>query len=413
MTTRIRRIIALTLLASLWAASFAFILPLGQDVYRGIAAPAHGQTVQISGPCDFVMFYAVGRMAAAGAAADVYNAGKTIAWEASNKANLKLQIAWLYPPTGLILPRLVQALPFFQAFFVWNAALISVSLFVLRCAALPWPVIAVALVSPAALLNVDLGQLGFLTGSLFFASMVLGDRKPALSGILGGVMILKPQAAMVLPILFLARKRWTGATVGAVTAITICIFSVLLFGPEIWQRFLSQGLPVSHAIVVQPFPRTPPPVANSNEFYGISVFWMFRSFGCGISTSYVMQAIASVGALVVCWCAWRLENTNRFALYALTACLAVIALPYGYLYDLTAVSIAFAALAYDERRLMIIDVVLWTWPVTALIIAFNFFIEVTPIVLCIASYRAARALRGVSRPPVIPAVRGIVRVPAG
>jgi hypothetical protein len=57
-----------------------------------------------------------------------------------------------------------------------------------------------------------------------------------------------------------------------------------------------------------------------------------------------------------------------------------------------ATSLAFAALAHQERRLHLVDALIFTWPVISLIIAFHFFLELTPLVLLLAAWRAARAL---------------------
>jgi hypothetical protein len=124
---------------------------------------------------------------------------------------------------------------------------------------------------------------------------------------------------------------------------------------------------------------------------------MFRSFGFSYAVSAVLQAVVTVGAGLLCWLVWRRSEGETHARVALTTCLAVLATPYGFLYDLCGVSIAFAALAYKERRLLLSDVVLWIWPVLGLIIALNAYLELTPLVLCLSARRAWRAGRLIPR----------------
>lgn len=381
----------LMVLAALWAASLIFVQPLAQDAEAQFRP---GPARLADGPCDFVMFYAAGQLAAAGDAAAVYDIPKLEAQERANKANTKLTIAWFYPPAGLLLPRLVGNLPFFPAFLLWDAGLLALAMLVARRAAYPWPVIAAVALSPAGLLNLYLGQFGLLTGGLLAASLVLAERAPAWSGAFAGALVFRPQAALLAPIVLLARGKISGLAAGALTAAGISLFTLVLFGPDVWRNFFAHGVPVSHAIVIAPFPLTPPPVANSNEFYGISVFWMCRSFRCTVAVSYAAQALASLGAVALCWRAWRRPAANRPALIAFTASLAMLATPYGYVYDLCAVCLPFASLAWAEHRLTVTDALLWGWPVLGLLIAFHAYLELAPLILCLSAWRAASSMHG-------------------
>jgi hypothetical protein len=380
----------LMVLAALWAASLIFVFPLAHDA---AAQFRPGPAKIADGPCDFVMFYAAGQLAAAGAAATVYDIPKLEAQERANKANTRLTIAWFYPPAGLLLPRLAGNLPFFPAFLLWDLGLLALAVLAARRAAYPWPVLAAVAVSPAGLLNLYLGQFGLLTGALLAASFVLAEAAPAWSGAFAGALIFRPQAALLAPVVLLARGKISGLAAGALTAAGISLLTLVLFGPDLWRNFLAHGVPVSHAIVIAPFPSTPPPVANSNEFYGISVFWMCRSFRMSVGLSYAAQALASLGAVALCWRAWRRPPANRLALIAFTASLAMLATPYGYVYDLCAVCLPFAALAWAERRLTLTDALLWGWPVLGLLIAFHAYLELAPVILCLSAWRAARAMR--------------------
>ncbi len=390
MLTWLRSRLSVLVLVALWGTGLGLVMPLAKDIQQTSTAPA---PVQLSGPCDFTMFWVVGRMANTGQAADIYTPQKILSAEVFPE-NPHIKLLWFYPPPALLLVAPVaHVTPFFRALYLWIAGVLLLSVLVLHRAGLGWPVILVAVLSPAGLLNADLGQLGFLTGALTVAGMLLAARRPALAGGLFGALAFKPQAAMLGPVLLLAQGRWRGIAGGAAVALAMCGLSLVLWGPAVWHNFLGPGLQYSHFVLIQPFPRHPPPVDNSNEFYGVSVFWMCRSFGWSVRASSLAQSLAVLGAVTACWWAWRQKNADPIARVALTACLALFMTPYGYLYDLGGTTIAIAALAWQERRLLLTDVLLFGWPVLGLLIALKFYLELAPVMLALAAWRATKAMR--------------------
>jgi hypothetical protein len=385
-----RKKLTAAMLIALWSASLIFILPLGADITHEIQGQ---RDMRVAGPCDFIAFWAVGRMAASGEAGEVFQPAKTLAAEAANPASRGLQLLWYYPPPALLLPALVQSFAFFPAFFIWDIGLILTSVLILRLAALPWRVILAGALSPAALFNADVGQLGFLVASLFIGGLFAAGARPLRAGGMFGALVFKPQAGILAPVLLLARSQWPAIAIAAVVALGLCALTTALYGTSVWRGFITQGLPVSHAMLVQPFPRHAPPTPGSDEFYGTSVFWMLRSLGAGTGLSFGAQAAAAGAAIILCWRAWRRPSTNVAALAAFTACLALLATPYAYVYDLCTTSLAFAALAQQERRILAADVLVFTWPFLGLLVAFRFYLELTPVILCIAAARAGLALR--------------------
>ena len=217
----LRSRLSVLVLVALWGTSLGLVLPLLQDI-RQTAASAP----QLSGPCDFTMFWAVGRMANAGQAADIYTPAKILSAE-DFPENPHIRLLWFYPPPALLLVSpFAHIAPFFRAFYLWIAGVLLLSVLILRRAGLAWPVIAAAVLSPAGLLNADLGQLGFLTGALTIAGLLLADKSPALAGGLFGALAFKPQAAMLGPVLLLAQGRWRGIAGGAAVALALCGLSL-------------------------------------------------------------------------------------------------------------------------------------------------------------------------------------------
>ncbi len=397
---RFRFICAGVLLAGLWLTSVSFITPLVKASYLQIFVPnvPASERLGVAGPNDFVMFWAAGRMAANGQAADAYTTSKIFPVEQFDTPADSLQLPWTYPPPIFLLTAIVQPLPFFPAFFAWSIGLALAALLCLRGACLPWPVLLAGLLSPAALLNFNLGQIGFFTGAVFLAAVLLAARKPVTIGLMLASLTIKPQSGLLVPVILAARGNWRGLSVFAAGVALLCAVTTLLFGWPVWQAFLQRGLPLAHLLLTAPFPRHWGRCTASYEFYGISVLWMLRSFGCALWFSALGQAVAAAAALLVCWRAWRRPAGNLVALAALTSCLALLVIPYGYLYDLCGCSIGIAALAWQEQRLLLRDVLLWTWPVTGLIISQHLDLELAPVVLALAAHRAFQAISSPTAP---------------
>jgi alpha-1,2-mannosyltransferase len=385
----------LAFLLTTWAFSLFFILPLLEDAGHVIEAFFDpGLTVHIAGPwCDFAMFWSVGQMQAAGHLHDVYKLQSMIGWEALNPANQHLQLPWFYPPPSLLLTSLIEYLPFFPAFFLWTVGIMLLSVTVLRLANLPRPVILVSIISPATLMATDFGQLAFLTGALMATGLLLAETNPRTAGGLLGALVYKPQAAILAPIIFVARRKWSGVGVGLLVSLGLCVLTTYAFGQSIWREFVVQGLPIARQLVIAPFPKQPPPIPSSDQFFGISVFWMFRSFGCNLVVSAALQALTAVAAALLCWRVWTIKQTNPVARAALTACLGLLTTPYCFVYDLSATSILFAALVWQERQLRTSDVLLFVWPMLGLAISLNAYLELAPIILAISAKRAWNSLQ--------------------
>ncbi len=395
------------LLLSLWLVSGYFIAPLARATLAELTErpvpPA--AALGTAAPCDFVMFWAAGRMAAAGQAAQTYRPGPMLAAERLNKSAPGLQLPWVYPPPALLLARLTRPIPFVPAFFIWSFGLTGATVLLLRLAALPWPAILGAALSPAALLNADLGQLGLVTGAALLAGFTWAQHRPGRAGALFGLLVIKPQLALLAPLAFLRRGQRAGLCAGGLAGLALCALSLLAFGPDAWRNYLAHGLPVSRFLLVQPFPRAAPGV-NDYEFYEISVFCMLRSFGCNLAAAGIGQALAALLAAWLCWRAWGSRHGDPLARAGFCLCLGLLATPYGYLYDLCGACAAIAALAWRERRLGLADILLWTWPVLGLTISLQLHLELAPLVIGLAARRCRAAmLRPIAAPGSAPPPR--------
>ncbi|MGB8438107.1 MAG: glycosyltransferase family 87 protein, partial [Candidatus Acidiferrales bacterium] len=154
---------------------------------------------------DFLNIWMGGRAALAGGPAawfdvNAYNAAIR-ALLAPNPAN-EYRYYWSYPPDILLFTWPFGLMPYLLAYVSWCA----IGIFAFVATAARWGGIErknlffVAL-APAVAVTVFFGQNGLLTAALLVGGLALLDRKPVLAGVLFGVLTIKPQLGILLPVM--------------------------------------------------------------------------------------------------------------------------------------------------------------------------------------------------------------------
>ncbi len=245
--------------------------------------------------------------------------------------------AWLYPPTMSLLAMVFSLLPLPFSFWVWRLASVMIAAACLRKAGVGWLVIAAGLCSPAGIRDVMGGQNGMLTGALFVSALLLIERRPRLAGVFAGCLCIKPQIALALSAILLDRRRLRALAACFATAVFIVLLSLVVEGLGPWRFFLTVAGAMGARVVAVPFTKVFSPG-------GCTVFLMLRSFHQPLALAWAGQGIASMAALVLVWRLWRGDTADAIARMAATVSLAVLIMPYGYLYDLVGFSLAMAAM---------------------------------------------------------------------
>ena len=242
---------------------------------------------------------------------------------------------WHYPPVFLGLAALLALLPYLFALVVWQAATFFAYLASIR-AILPRPEVWLpAIAFPAVVINVAHGHNGFLTAALFGGGLVLLQRRPAIAGMLLGLLCYKPQFGLLIPFALLAGGYWRAFAAAAATVIVVCALSWLAFGGGAWLAF-RDSFEFTRTVVLE---------QGGTGFHKIqSVFAATRLWGAPPVAAYAAQAatIAIVALLLVAL--WRSS-----AAYALKAAAlltgALLATPYVLDYDLMLMAPALAFFA--------------------------------------------------------------------
>ena len=281
---------------------------------------------------DFVDVYAAGQMALAGNAASAYD------WPLHKAAEVRAlghdfpgYYGWHYPPPFLFVAAALALLPYLGAALVWLAGTLVAYAATLRFIVRDRAGIFVALGFPAAIWNVTAGQNGFLTATLIGGTLAALERRPALAGVLLGLLTYKPQFGLLFPLALIADRRWLTITVAAAMASAMAA-AVLA---RIRQRQLAGvfSLAADHR----------PPCSRRRRR-------RFRpaaeplSAWCARMTAarrwrLTVQGTGSVAAAVGIVWLWRSRAPFDLKAAALAAA-TLVATPYVYMYDVTVLAVA-------------------------------------------------------------------------
>jgi len=332
--------------------------------------------------CDFSAFWPAAKLARMGDFTAIYDPA---GFEAYRQTVFFAKIGglnWFYPPPSLLAVAPLAWLPFAFGFYAWTAGLTALSIWLLRLVRLPWLVVAVAVLSPAALWNAELGQFGMMTGAMLVFALLAAPAAPLQAGLALGLLAIKPQAGLLAPVAFLAARHWRAAGAAVAGAAGLLILTTLAFGWPAWRAYAEIGVPVSHAII------TAAPAGAGYEHFGVSVFWMLRSFGAGLTLASAAQAAAALTATGLTILACRRPDIDKFHRMALVVFLSLLATPYGYVDDMVAYSIALAILAWRRQwRIDALDVLFWTWPTICPLVYGRTGLVLTPVVIGAAAAR--------------------------
>lgn len=255
---------------------------------------------------------------------------------------------WHYPPFFLFIAAALALMPYGLALALWQAMTFPLYLVSIRAilsfrepgapaAEQPidplWLLFAAAF--PAVLVNVGHGQNGFLTAALIGGGLVLLDRRPALAGILLGLLSYKPQFGLLIPLVLIVTQRWRVFGFAALTVAALAIASTIAFGPQVWSGFLA-STEFSRVVVLE---------AGGTGWHKIqTVFSWVRMWGGSVSLAYALHGavVVALGAMLI-WL-WRSDRPYPLKAGALIIASA-LSTPYALDYDMMTLAPAIAFLA--------------------------------------------------------------------
>lgn len=344
---------------------------------------------------DFAVFWSAGRLAVEGHPGAAYypNALNAVYKLLAHGASATGMAIWAYPPPFFAVVTGLALLPLWLGAIFFHVTSATLMAFTARWAAgMTWRRVALAFASPAAMVCIFCGQNGMLTGAIMVAGLSLAERNPALSGALLGLMVLKPQLALLVPVCLVAsRNRMAFLTAGFV-AVLASFLSGVAMGFGTWSLFLTQGLPEMAAFVARMS-------VEKASLIAVSPFAALAWLELPTRTAYALQAAVSLGCVGAIWIVWRREDTDIPARTAFTICLSLLMTNYAFVYDMVGLTVATVLFLTSSRMesLNLIErggiAVLWLWPALCPYVGFP---PASPIVLAASALIFARHIGGTS-----------------
>lgn len=304
----------------------------------GLRISEHG----LVGP-DFLAFYTSGTLTNNGNALGAYDQE---IFETGLRAfvpdDQPLGLMWQYPPTMFFLTTLLAAIPYKISYFLWMAATWTALGFAIKAISARSHAWILLTFSPLTVPVVISGQISLGTAAL----LVLAAWKPKsqwlLAGLMAGLLTLKPQLGILLPVAFLATGAYRAFFTAAVSGILLHLPSFIVFGIDGWLDFLAAVRRLGED-VAGPGQNTPPDGMTT-------IFGQLRVIGVPSWLALSTQYGVTIFVATVVWSVFRKDDQPPLGVrpdFDLARCSvlcsgAVLASPYAYAYEMTAlVPVAF------------------------------------------------------------------------
>ncbi len=314
-----------------YAAAFFLTIVATTILTDGVAIGARGV---VGG--DFLAFYTAGEFALSGEAAGAYHFA---AFDAALKARAPLEtvgMMWQYPPAMFFIAAPFALAPYKAAFIAWTLAGWSVLGWSLRRIGFRGETLRILLFSSLTVSILSYGQISAMTAGLLFLAAYDPKQRWLTAGLAAGLLTIKPQLGLLLPFAFLAIGAWRTIAVACAAAALLHLSSFLAFGVEGWTAFIDAVLRFSDEIAGAAT-LTPPRGMTT-------VFGQLKLMGLPGETAMQGQYAASAILAALTVIVWR-KKIDPLAKAAFVCAGAIIAAPYAYGYEMTALLLAGVYLA--------------------------------------------------------------------
>ncbi len=290
-----------------------------------------------TGYCDYAMFWLAGFLVRHGAAGVLYEPARYAAAAAAILPYKTGYWPFVYPPTMLLPARVISWMPLVAGYYAFCLAATGAAVLLLRRAGVAGWCILVGLCGPAAMWNLYLGQFGLLCGALLVAGLAGLQTRPLRSGGALALLSVKPQYALLVPVVVLAGRHWRALATGVVVLALALGLSVMGGGALAWAGYFGPGREAMAALLGHKF--------GGYQVMGDSVFWMARSLGAAFGTALAAQLAMACLAALWAWRLWRQSVAEPMRRLIITVFLSLLASPYGFTDDLAVCSVLLPMLA--------------------------------------------------------------------
>lgn len=321
----------------LWMATAIGMLALFGGVYLVSLTQTKGYTfldgAYIGG--DFIVFWSAAKAAITGAATEIYHYDTLQeAFRTHLGATEEVRVSWQYPPTVYFLLAPFGAVPYLPAFALWATLNIGIFYLILKNLR-PHPrALIIAFGSSAVIQGLITGQTGFVTAGLLCAAAALAGPRPILAGIAAGILTIKPQFGLLIPIAFLAGGHWRAFIAAGATTLILGSASVGVFGVESWQAFFEAVSTHSERLQTSFFP----------YHKVISPYGGMKMLAAPNALAFAVHGLFMIAFAAAIFVIWRKKPDADIRIMTLCA-LSPLVTPYAFYYELPVILIALFVLA--------------------------------------------------------------------
>ncbi|MEZ5919774.1 MAG: glycosyltransferase family 87 protein [Parvularculaceae bacterium] len=315
---------------TLWSAALLLLL-INAGVFAAVMLSSTGVVASdgIVKGGDFSVFKLAGDMVREGNFLAAYGDGAIPEMLRTHypEADTNFELYWLYPPSMFFLVAALGFLPYFAAYGLWSGGSLALYAGVFANEWKKRLAIFLLLACPTTFQAIITGQTGLITASLLFIAAINAERRPILAGVAAGLLTVKPQLGLLIPVAFLASGNGRAFIAAALTAILIAALSTLIFGAESWTAFFdaarAQGARLNSDIF--PFRKL------------VSPYGALSYLGAPAIVANGVQVAASLALAFYVGVVWRRAKDPMIKAAALLAA-APLASPYAFYYEMTIIA---------------------------------------------------------------------------
>jgi hypothetical protein len=264
---------------------------------------------------DFLSFWTTGHMLQAHQ--DVYDVAAHTAAQRAFFAREGVHTAFFYPPPFLHFCYPLGYLGYFPALAAWLLTTGAIYVLAVRLWArkrgMTLPLWTAIMGFPPVLITVTHGQTSFLVSALLGAGALLVCDRPWLGGFLLGLVAVKPQFGLLVPLVLVLTGQWRAIAAAVVAVVTLGL-AAMLYGTDVWPHWVAVTRAAQAAMAegAVPFAKMQ------------SLFAAARLLGAPANVAYALQGTLSLGvAAAVGWAGWRRSYDAGLAALMLTGALLV------------------------------------------------------------------------------------------
>ncbi|WP_310474932.1 glycosyltransferase family 87 protein [Sandarakinorhabdus sp.] len=289
---------------------------------------------------DFQVFHIAGQLALAG---DLGTAYDPVQFWAHTKAltGSPDRMLWPYPPHFNLVTAPLALLPLWLSYGVFTGGSLLFYGLALRRLSGGQHALVLAMLFPAIMICIRIGQNAFLVGGLmaWLASFALAEGTSGartLAGVPLGLLTVKPQFLPGIGLYLLLRGEWRIIFAGGLVAALALALATLLLGSGVWldfihvmgelSKYLSRGLYQYYRMT---------------SLYA-ALFTLTRDAGLALAGQIGLAGVLAMGLWLAARRAWPARHLMAAAVMA-----SAVMTPYGYDYDLPVLGAAIALLAPD------------------------------------------------------------------